>query len=321
MQEIIHNAINALKQIAGINAIFQEDVLLDGILKIEANGRIYEFSIDVKQELRTHQIRQVEKNHQRYNNFLLLANRIFPKVKKELREKNIPYLEANGNIFLRKEEVYLFIDTQKPLSVEKRKANRAFTKTGLKVLFYLLQNKDAISLTQRELAKLTDVGLGTISQVIEGLREAGFLIPLKNRTYLWENRSKLLERWVEEYATTLKPTLIKERYTTKEKWSDIQFDKQDTVWGGEPAADIITNYLRPEKFLIYTKENRMNLIKKYKLKPDNDGEIEAFEMFWENNDDNTAPPLLIYTDLILEGGKRNRETAEIIYNEYIKPIL
>ncbi|MDD4729925.1 MAG: type IV toxin-antitoxin system AbiEi family antitoxin [Dysgonamonadaceae bacterium] len=29
----------------------------------------------------------------------------------------------------------------------------------------------------------------------------------------------------------------------------------------------------------------------------------------------------MYADLLLEGGKRNNETAEIIYNEYIQPNL
>ena len=69
----------------------------------------------------------------------------------------IPYLEANGNIYLKKENIFLFIDTQKPVQFEKNKGNRAFTKTGLKVLFYLLQNKEAINLTQRELAESTNV--------------------------------------------------------------------------------------------------------------------------------------------------------------------
>lgn len=31
--------------------------------------------------------------------------------------------------------------------------------------------------------------------------------------------------------------------------------------GGEPAADILTNHLRPEKVIIYTKDNRIDLIK------------------------------------------------------------
>jgi len=65
----------------------------------------------------------------------------------------------------------------------------------------------------------------------------------------------------------------------------------------------------------------MDLIKNYKLMPDTNGPIEVLEMFWEQEDEKTAPPLLVYTDLMLEGGKRNKETAEKIYHEYIQTNL
>ena len=45
-------------------------------------------------------------------------------------------------------------------------------------------------------------------------------------------------------------------------------------------------------------------------------------MIWENIENKTiAPPLLIYAELMITGGKRNIETAQIIYNDYIKPEL
>lgn len=320
-QEIVDVAIEALKQTTGIQAIFQEKGPLDGILKFAINGAEYALTVEVKHELRTHQLQQIENYFQSNEHFLLIANRIFPKIKEDLRQKEIPYLEANGNIYLKKDGLFLFVETQKPIDVEKNKGNRAFTKTGLKVLFYLLQHKEAINLPQREIADLSNVALGNIPQVMDGLKETGYLIPLNSKTFVWENRKELLERWITEYTTVLRPKLVKERYTLKGNWQEIKFDTYKTVWGGEPAADILTNHLRPEKFLIYTKENRMELIKNYKLMPDKNGEVEVLEMFWKENEGKTAPPLLVYVDLMLEGGKRNKETAEKIYHEYIEPNL
>lgn len=319
--EILHRAIESLNQNTGIQALFNNTGPLDGVLAIDFNGEKHVFTIAIKRELRTHQLPQLEQYFYRYENFLLIANRLFPKIKEELREKGIPYLEANGNIFLKKDGLFLFVNTMKPLDIEKDKGNRAFTKTGLKVLFFLLQNKQAINFTQRELAEKTGVALGNIPQVIDGLKETGYLIPLNNKTYLWENRKELLDRWVAEYATILRPKIVKERYALKGNWQELTFDNKITVWGGEPAADLLTNHLRPEKFLLYTQENRMDLIKNYNLKPDINGEVETLDMFWNNNDGKTAPPLLIYADLIREGGKRNKETAEKIYHEYIQPDL
>jgi hypothetical protein len=133
-----------------------------------------------------------------------------------------------------------------------------------------------------------------------------------------------MSRWrtaIEKYATVLRPKLLKERFALKGNWETLTFDTTKTVWGGEPAADLLTNYLRPEKFLIYTQENRMELIKNYKLMPDKNGAVEVLDMFWKTDEGQTAPPLLVYADLILEGGKRNKETAEKIYHEYIQPNL
>lgn len=320
-QEIVDNAIENLKQNAGIHTIYQDKHPLDGVLKMTLNGLKHTYIIQIKRELRTHQLPQVEDYFHRYKDFLLVANRIFPKIKEELREKEIPYLEANGNIFLKKEGLFLLIDTQKPLDIEKNKGNRAFTKTGLKVLFYLLQHKEAINLTQRELAGMTDVGLGNIPQIIDGLKETGYLIPLNNKNYVWENRKALLEKWIEGYATVLRPKLKREQYALNGNWQEITLYNNKTVWGGEPAADLLTNHLRPEKLLMFTKENRMDLIKNYRMVPDKNGDVEVLEMFWKSNGNKTAPPLLVYADLMLEGGKRNKETAAKIYDEYIEPNL
>jgi hypothetical protein len=320
-QEIINKAIENIQYNTEIQVFYKNQEPLDGVLDIAYEDKRYRFTVEIKRELRTHQLPKIEDYYQHHKDFLLVANHIFPKIKAELRERGIPYLEANGNMYLKKKGLYLFIDGQKPLNIKKNKGNRAFTKTGLKVLFYLLRHKAAINLPQRELAAEVNVALGNIPQVIEGLKETGYLIPVNNKTYAWENRKALLERWIAEYATELRPKLLKDTFALKGNWENMEFDNNKTVWGGEPAADILTHYLRPEKFVIYTQETRLDLIKKYKLMPDKNGEIEVLDMFWNPTEAKTAPPLLVYAELMLEGGKRNKETAEKIYNEYIQPNL
>jgi hypothetical protein len=320
-QQIVATALENLQRVARIQATWAAKKPLDGALKLTFDGLAYSFAVEVKQELRMHQLSQVEGSFRRHEHFMLVAWRIFPKIKEALRQKGIPYLEANGNVFVKKNGLFLFVDTQKPLKAKKATSNRAFTKTGLKVLFHLLQDKEAINLTQRELAEKTEVGLGTIPQVIEGLKETGFLIPLHKGTYIWQNRKALLQRWITDYATVLRPKLAKGRYRLKGSWQDMIFENQPTVWGGEPAADLLTNHLRPEKFLIYTLENRLDLIRNYRLMPDENGEVEVLDMFWKQQEGTTAPPLLVYADLMWAGGKRNEETAAKIYHEYIRSNL
>ena len=320
-EEAIHTAINQVQNTIGLTVKWKNRGNLDGLLIFKTEGREIPFTIYTKKELRLYQLGQLIKLQQQYKNLIIVAENIFPKIKTELRANNIAYIETNGNMFLKGDGFYYFIDTNKTTN-QKNKANRAFTKTGLKVIFHLLINKELVNKTQREIAEITGVALGNIPQVINGLRETGYLLRLNNKQYVWENRKELLERWIDKYATELRPKLYKDNYTLKGDWKKIKLNNELTVWGGEPAADILTNHLRPENFILYTKENQLNLMKNYRFIPKKEGEIEVLQMFWGNaNDKKTAPPILVYADLTLEGGKRNNETAQKIFNEYIEPNL
>jgi len=321
-REFLHTAFENLQKLTGLAVHWEMKAPLDAIVQIDGPKNKIQFIVEAKKEVRTHQLIQLEHYNKTYKNSMIVANRIFPKVKNELRTLGIAYLEANGNVYIKHNDIFLFIDTQKPDVYIKQKGNRAFTKTGLKVLLHLLQHKEDINLPQRELAKITNVALGTIPQVIEGLKDTRYLLQLNKKQYVWEKRKELLERWIVAYDTVLKPKLKKDRYHYEGNWKEIEFANELTVWGGEPAADILTNYLRPEKFILYTKENRLNLMKKYRLIPKKDGEIEVYDLFWHQDENkNTAPEVLVYAELLLEGGKRNLETAQKIYEEHIEPKL
>ena len=127
------------------------------------------------------------------------------------------------------------------------------------------------------------------------------------------------------YAERLKPALkigtfrfLKEEDFTN--WKKLPIRNGKTWWGGEPAGDILTNYLRPAELTIYTTETRNDLIKNYKLIPDEKGNVKAYKKFWQQDEvnDNTVPPLLIYADLINTNDRRCMQTAQKIYDEFLQ---
>lgn len=61
-------------------------------------------------------------------------------------------------------------------------------------------------------------------------------------------------------------------------------------------------------------------MKATRLFPDPEGEIEVYETFWEIEPEveKCVPPLLVYADLIINEDKRSIETANIIYEKYLK---
>jgi hypothetical protein len=106
-----------------------------------------------------------------------------------------------------------------------------------------------------------------------------------------------------------------EQYTN---WNDISIKDVDNValWGEEPAASLLTNYLSPEKFTIYTNNSWQGLVRGLKIIPDDTGAIEILKIFWDEEgkyrEKHIVPPLIIYADLMGSHIGRNIETAKII---------
>ena len=91
--------------------------------------------------------------------------------------------------------------------------------------------------------------------------------------------------------------------------------RNGTVWGSEPAAALLTNYLQPQIFTLYTTETTAALMRQYRLVPNPKGNIEVYKKFWNDDLDsspNTAPELLVYADLINSQDGRNIDTAKLL---------
>ncbi len=328
--EILNNAIHNLEKNIPINWEWKTiDYLkykgVDGELSLVVNNQKNIFFVEIKKDVKNHQLFNILNYKTKYINFLLVAEKLYPKVKKELRENRVNYLEGNGNVYINTDNLFLYIDTNEAIKTQKEKGNRAFTKTGLKVIFHFLLKPKLINQTQREIAEVTNVALGNIPLIINGLLETNLIIRLNKNEYAINNYEELLNKWITEFEQTLKPTLFKQRFRFQNKdkdWRTVPLNTDKTVWGGEPAGDIITNHLRPEKFILYTKETTKELILNYKLLPDDEGEVAVYDMFWNTNyNANTAPNELVYADLMITDDKRCKETAKLIFNEYIEPNL
>lgn len=64
----------------------------------------------------------------------------------------IAYLETNGNIYYKADQIWLWVDRQKPLTAAdtREKTGRAFTKTGLKLVFQFLLDPELLTMTYRD---------------------------------------------------------------------------------------------------------------------------------------------------------------------------
>ena len=329
-RDIIYKAIDALKVETNLKADYHLDNINDDIATItfNLNEQQIKFQAEIRKEVKTYQIEALENKARVNPNFIIIAEHIYPAVKNKLRELGIAYMDTEGNIFIKHEKLFVLIQGNKKKDKENKTVttNRAFTKTGLKTVFYLLLNPNAIAYTYRELAGVTNVALGNVKHIIDGLKDAGYVLNKDEKKLMLTNKRELLERWIDGYKETLKPSLEIGKYKHNEQIEkDIEYnfnDNQITI-GGEYAAELVTEYLKAAQFTLYTDMPKLDTMRALKLIPDNNGSLVIYKKFWKNEffnikNLNLAPLLLIYADLMITNDPRCKETAIKIYDKYLK---
>jgi len=325
-REIVELALENLANHTGILGNWRPKAtqFMDGLLKIRLDNKYFTFNTEIKNEFRNHHLHKILDLAKQYEPFMVVATYIQDGIKETLRKNHIAYLEANGNLFADIENKLVWVETQKARPISKDKTNRAFTATGLKVTFHFLLDEQLINKTYREIAETVDVSLGNINYVIHGLKQEGFLIKLTKDIYKLTRKKELLMKWIEAYHQYLKPKLKIGvfKFVDNEalfQWKEIRLKKGETFWGGEPAGDLLTNYLQPSEFTLYTNEGRQEIMKNYKVLPAENGNVFVYKKFWKFKvNGQTVPEILVYADLIDAAERRKQETAQKIYEQYLQ---
>lgn len=328
---ILDQAVNTLKMHTGLNTTIEmlhgEYIMghheWDALLHIENKT----FVVEIKKNISNHNRGAImgmikEAMHTSPYPPILVAEYIPQDVAKEYCRGNINYLDVSGNCNIREAGLIINIEGKKRERPERTNQSRAFQEAGIKILFHLLAKPETINYTYRDLAKTAGVSLGSVASVIQELEDLNYYMKTKNGKFL-KNKQELLRRWIVAYHDVLRPRLLlkKMRFTKipERNWEELPFrDSEDVVlWGGEPAGSLLTNYLYPGKFTIYTNGFWKSLISDFHLAPAEDGQIEVLQIFWQEEDryreKYIVPPLLVYADLIGSGNDRNIETANIIF--------
>ena len=328
-EHIILNALEKLEKTTGIKTKFKPVVkgkFIDGTVDFIIKNKVTTFFIEAKKELRAHHLPNITEQATKHKPMLVIAQTIFPKLKEELRKQKIAYLDDAGNAYINYQDLVIWIDGQKKEEKGNTVTNRAFTKAGLKVVFHLLADERLINLPYRELAKMAEVGLGNINYIMTGLKDMGYVLQFDNKRKTLQKKKELLDRWMGGFAETLKPAIHIGNFRFVNaiefaNWRKIRLEAHDTVWGGEPGGDLLTNDLNPAILTIYTTGNKADIMKQLKVLPEPKGNIKVYQKFWNyplELKNPLAPPLLIYIDLMLTGDPRCQEIAKRIFDKYLK---
>lgn len=320
--------------IENLKSLTDIDIHLDLNTKLDTpiNGTItlcnQTFPIESKKEFRLNQLNQLLDQKAQFNGLVLIVDNLSPNLRQVLRENGINYLDTAGNSYIKlpNQPIMIFIDGKKPTIKPEKNKDKAFTNSGLKVVFHLLKNENLINTNQRTIAETAQVSLDTVNKTLESLRQQGFIRRITKDTMRLDNKRKLFEKWADNYENRLKPKLLMNRFRfknteTQAQWRTLNLDN-NSFWGGEPAADLITNYLSPQDFTLYSTLSRGELMKKYYIIPDANGNIFVYHQpFVDMGEKNFVHPLIAYADMLNSFSARNHEVAKIIETNYVQNYL
>jgi len=259
---------------------------------------------------------------------LLVTNRISPEMAARCRKLDMQFIDTAGNAYLNNRHgLFVFVSGRRESTHVGLSGDYSVsTPAALRVAFALLAQPRLLNATYREIAETSNVSLGLVGQVFTSLQSRGFIgrDGAGKRAFL--HRHHLVVDWTAGYINRLKPKLQKRRFAVPNPGDLMQWVPQSGVsaWGGEVAAAMLTGNLKPDTFTIYVDKELATplaeLVSKYRLKADPNGQLEIVESFWDAKSLGvglTVPPELIYADLMATLDSRNIETAKFILDKVI----
>ncbi|WMX14960.1 type IV toxin-antitoxin system AbiEi family antitoxin [Aureispira sp. CCB-E] len=332
-EDIIHIAIENFSANSNLNIVVKDlfpkkqDNGYDGVLSLSTNRKKIDFVFEKKKRLTLSKLPKIFNHINLLTNIILVSDYIPKTVKEFLKGKNISYLDTAGNAFITdNEELYIYIETNKNAPLTPPNPNRAFSKSGLKVVYQLLINDKTLDTSYRQIGEVAKVSIDTVRRVLKELQRDKFIVKINKTKSKLQNKERLFQEWVILFNRVLRPKLKQKSFAPK-NFSNIRFiidESNPSSIGGELAGEMLSNHLIAEKAIIYTDKSFMDLSRKLGLRPSTNGAITFIEQFWAGpilSNKKTVHAMLVYADLINSPTPRNLDTAKIIYDKYVKTFL
>jgi hypothetical protein len=270
---------------------------------------------------------------------LLVADYVNPRLAARLRDQDVQFIDAVGNAYVNQPPVYVYVTANRPerraLTAPIAGTNRAFEPKGLMVTYAFLCRPELLDAPYREIAQQADVAVGTVGEVLNGLKAAQLIRPKGGkRGYHLVNCRKLLNRWVDADPERLRPKLLLGEFVAEDRdwWKPIDIRDYGGYWGGEIAGARYTRYLVPAVATVYLPDQGLGrLLRDARLRRatpetgDRGVPVLIYRPFWPAAPPDTAKqatadlvhPVLAYADLVATAEPRNLEVARQLYDEYI----
>ena len=277
------------------------------------------------QEIRSRTSRKRAASH------ILLTPYVSAPMASRLAEQQINFVDLAGNCHLAIGSDYLaHIEGKRPLKLISQ--SRGMRRSGYRVLFALLVKPELAREPVRTIASVTGVSKSGAAEVLTWLeQEKAIGWTTEGRQFLFHPR--WLERWLAGYMDILRPALLVGRYRSREK-DPFRLEKmieqalpqtKEWAWGGGAASFRLTGHYRGEKTILHMDHVPEDLNVRLKLLPDPQGPVVILEspgpLAYESQKPNIVHPLLVYSELLAEGGEREGEAAAEVKERYLSHMM
>lgn len=253
---------------------------------------------------------------------VLLGPAVHPRSASDLRAAGIQFLDAAGNAYLNFDGVLIDVRGRRPhpraASHQHWPARSAnlFTPGRAQVIFVLLSWPELAEATVRAIAAAAKVSVGQAQSALRLLDEHDLYDRRSGRLL---RRSLLAERWAETYSTGLGPkTLLRQFHGDP---SRLALEGHGDVYvSGEQAASWIRN---PGSVTLYVEDLDPRLVLANRWRSDGTPNIAIRQTFWAAPETDvpvhfpvSAPPLLVYADLLATHEARQVEAARKVREDH-----
>ncbi|MDR5759807.1 type IV toxin-antitoxin system AbiEi family antitoxin [Caballeronia sp. LZ035] len=242
------------------------------------------------------------------------------------REFDVDALDLAGNASLIEGNCVVIVSGQPRVAESRARRSTTWTKSTLRVTLTLLVDPSLLERSYRDIAQSAGVSHGTVQSAVRALTGNRDLIERPDgRGLRFADREQLIDDWVALYARQLRESLVLGRYRadSNDWWRTIPDLPGQCQFGGEPAAAILTGYLKPAVVTAYCADAvPREWIMQARLRPDPGGNVEFLRAPMKlapirDLPQNVVAPLLVYADLMASGDPRNLDTARMLRERYL----
>jgi len=246
-----------------------------------------------------------------------------------LASHHIGFVDQAGNCHITVGQDYVaHIEGRRPELPPRQ--GRGLGARSYQVLFALLARPELVTAPIRSLAEAAGVRKTAAADLLQRLKDEGLI--LRDKAGMRIVRPiVLMDRWVAGYADKLRWRLLVGRYRaaakepfTFEKHVEAMLGDLNWAWGGATAGYRLTQHYRSATTTLHVAAPPTTMQRQLNLLPAKDGPIVVLgvpgPLGLEGPSPHIAHPLLVYTELLVEGDERALEAAAEIRTRFLGQI-